>query len=149
VGRSLKAGARYRFTCPNYLFPYEPHFNIPTLFSKRLTERLLRRKIHQHPTMPDPAGVWKSLNWISVTGVRRMMKHMPGLRITFNTDFFVSTLERIASDSDFAGRRSPLVREIILSMVRLRLHQLFRFIPAVTQPIMDCKIEKLPGAGAR
>lgn len=29
VGQSLKPGGKYRFTCPNYLFPYEPHFNIP------------------------------------------------------------------------------------------------------------------------
>jgi hypothetical protein len=32
----------------NYLFPYEPHFNIPTFGSKRLTERLLRRRIQGH-----------------------------------------------------------------------------------------------------
>jgi 2-polyprenyl-3-methyl-5-hydroxy-6-metoxy-1,4-benzoquinol methylase len=48
VGSSLKHGATYRFTCPNYLFPYEPHFNIPTLFSKRLTEKLLRG-----PNLPE------------------------------------------------------------------------------------------------
>lgn len=143
VGRSLKPGASYRFTCPNYLFPYEPHFNIPTLFSKRLTERLLRRKIHAHPTMPDPSGLWKSLNWINVLGVRYMAKRLPELKISFNTTFFVSTLERVASDSDFAERRSPLTRKIILLLVKFRLHQLFGFMPAVMQPVMDCTVEKL------
>jgi 2-polyprenyl-3-methyl-5-hydroxy-6-metoxy-1,4-benzoquinol methylase len=35
---SLRVGGVLRVYCPNYLFPYEPHFNIPTLVSKRLTE---------------------------------------------------------------------------------------------------------------
>ena len=41
----LVPGASYRFLCPNYLFPYEPHFNMPTFGSKALTERLMRRRI--------------------------------------------------------------------------------------------------------
>lgn len=41
IVKSLKPGASYRFTSPNYLFPYEPHFNIPTLFFKRVTEKML------------------------------------------------------------------------------------------------------------
>ncbi len=44
VGRSLVVGAIYHFTAPNYLFPYEPHFNIPTLFNKQLTERVFQSK---------------------------------------------------------------------------------------------------------
>ena len=56
VGRSLVEGAWYRFTCPNYLFPYEPHFNIPTAFSKGLTERILGRKIFASKRVPDPVG---------------------------------------------------------------------------------------------
>lgn len=142
VGRSLKVGAHYRFTCPNYLFPYEPHFNIPTFFSKQLTERLLRKKIYGH-AMLDPAGVWASLNWISVVCLQRMARRMRGLKITFSTSFFVATLERVASDPGFAQRRSPFTRNAILFLVRLRLHQLFRLMPAFLQPVMDCRVEKL------
>lgn len=142
AGGSLKVGAVYRFTCPNYLFPYEPHFNIPTLFSKRLTELMLRKKIYSHP-MLDPTGLWASLNWISVVGLRRMAKRMPGLKMTFNTSFFVYTLERVASDSDFAERRSPFTRKVILLLVKFRLHQLFRFMPALMQPVMDCRVKKV------
>lgn len=146
VGRSLKHGATYRFTCANYLFPYEPHFNIPTFFSKRLTERLLHKKIYGHPTMPDPAGVWKSLNWITVTGVRGMAKRMPDLKFNFSTTFFVATLERIASDPSFAKRRSPMVCKMILLLVKFRLHHLFRFMPAQIQPVMDCSVRRHPEA---
>ena len=41
----LSAGASYRFLCANYLFPYEPHFNIPTFGSKALTFWLMRARI--------------------------------------------------------------------------------------------------------
>jgi SAM-dependent methyltransferase len=143
VGNSLMVGASYRFTCPNYLFPYEPHFNIPTLFSKRLTERVLNSKILGCKKMSDPAGTWKSLNWINVVQVRNIAKRLPELRVTFNRCLLVSTLERIATSQDFSGRRSPAVRKMLLLLVRLRLHQLLRFMPAMLQPIMDCRLLKI------
>jgi 2-polyprenyl-3-methyl-5-hydroxy-6-metoxy-1,4-benzoquinol methylase len=141
VSSSLVPGASYRFTCPNYLFPYEPHFNIPTLFSKRLTEKVLGPKIFGS-IMPDPSGTWRSLNWITVLQVRKIAKRLPGLRVIFNRQFLVSTLERIAFDRNFASRRSAGVCKFLSLLVRLRLHKLLRFMPAILQPIMDCKLQK-------
>ena len=140
--RSLKVGACYRFTCPNYLFPYEPHFNIPTLFSKRLTERILSNKILNHETISDTSGTWKSLNWISVLQIRRIVRRLPGIKMTLNRRFLVTTFERLNFDIDFASRRSPLILKFILPLVRLRAHKLFCFIPAMLQPTIDCKLEK-------
>lgn len=143
VSNSLKVGSSYRFTCPNYLFPYEPHFNIPTFFSKTLTERLLARKIFGSQRVPDPVGTWKSLNWINVVQVRKHVGRLAGLKLTFNRSMLVSTLERIASDPDFASRRSPAIRVLLLMIFRLRMHHLFVLVPAVLQPIMDCRVEKI------
>lgn len=143
VGRSMRVGASYRFTCPNYLFPYEPHFDIPTLFSKRLTERLLGEKIFASSRMGDPAGTWQSLNWITVPQVKSYVRRLPGLRLTFNRSMLVSTLERVASDPDFAGRRSPALRRLLTMVVSWRMHHLFGGIPAALQPIMDCRLEKI------
>lgn len=143
VGRGLNIGAVYRFTCPNYLFPYEPHFNIPTFFSKRLTAKLLGRKIFHNPTIPDPVGTWKSLNWVDVIQVVKYVRRVRGLKLNFNRAMLVKTLERIASDQDFADRRSPAMKSLLLMLVRLRMHYLFALIPAVFQPIMDCRVEKI------
>jgi len=140
---SLVAGASYRFTCPNYLFPYEPHFNIPTLFSKKLTEKVLRRRIFENKSMPDPIGMWQSLNWIDVLQVRRVARGLAGISATFDLSLLVSTLERVAVDHDFANRRSRAIRRILLLLVRLRLHRIFRFVPAMFQPIMDCRLKKM------
>jgi SAM-dependent methyltransferase len=143
VGNSLVTGGIYRFTCPNYLFPYEPHFNIPTLFSKQLTERVLRPRIVGIQNMPDPLGAWESLNWINVIDVARAVRKIQGLKLTMNRSMLVATLERVVTDREFANRRSRTVRNFILLIVRCQFHQLFRFIPAAFQPIMDCRIEKV------
>lgn len=140
VVASLQHGAQYRFTCPNYLFPYEPHFNLPILFSKPLTAWLLRSRIMGSTRMPDPAGTWESLNWIDVWQIRRAVRRMPGVSVSFNRDMLVNTLERMVSDADFAERRSPLVRTVVGWLVRRRLHRLFRLIPVLVQPVIDCRI---------
>jgi SAM-dependent methyltransferase len=149
VGKSLKVGSTYRFTCPNYLFPYEPHFNIATFFSKTLTERMLARKIFGSQKVPDPIGTWKSLNWINVIQIKRVVRRLSGLEVTFNRSMFAATLERVALDTEFAGRRSPVIRGLILMLVRMRIHFLFNLIPSAMQPIIDCRIEKTANLEAR
>jgi SAM-dependent methyltransferase len=142
VGNSLAVGASYRFTCPNYIFPYEPHFNIPILVSKKLTERVWRRKIFGSTTVPDPVGAWRSLNWINVVQVKRIIGGEDGFRVFFNRSMLASTLERIGLDTEFARRRSPVIRIVIMMLVRFRIHYLFNLIPAAMQPVIDCRIEK-------
>ena len=142
VCESLVPEASYRFTCPNYLFPYEPHFNIPTLFSKKITQKLFSRSIFNSRTVIDPAGTWLSLNWINVIQVARVASSINGVRAVFNKHLLVKTLERIIVDQDFANRRSPLARLIISTMVRFRAHTVFTFVPATLQPIMDCRLKK-------
>lgn len=142
VARSLVVGASYRFTCPNYLFPYEPHFNIPTLISKRMTEKVFGAKIFDSTKMPDPSGTWRSLNWINTVQIAKAAKRLPGVQATFNRNLLVSTIERVVSDQHFASRRSPLIRAIFMLLVKSRIHRIFRFMPALAQPIIDCRLLK-------
>jgi SAM-dependent methyltransferase len=142
IGASLKPGAGYRFTCPNYLFPYEPHFNIPTFFSKRITEKIFKNKIFVECELPDPMGTWRSLNWITVSQIRHIVNGLSALQLVFNRLFLVTTLERIGSDKAFALRRSTLLRGIILGLVKLRLHRLAGFMPIALQPVMDCTLTR-------
>jgi 2-polyprenyl-3-methyl-5-hydroxy-6-metoxy-1,4-benzoquinol methylase len=144
IAKCLKIGASYRFTSPNYLFPYEPHFNIPILFSKNITEKIFKQMIFCNKEIDDPLGLWRSLNWISVFQVRKIVQQIPGLRATFSRRYFVSTIARVASDQNFASRRSPVVRWILLILMKFQLHRLFRFIPAEFQPVIDCTLQKPP-----
>jgi hypothetical protein len=149
VTNSLKPGASYHFTAPNYLFPYEPHFNIPTLFSKRLTAIILRKKILECTKMTHPYETWKSLNWINTNQVRRIGQKSSAMATTFNRLLLVSTIERVASDPTFASRRSPVVKKILLFLLKYRIHKLFQFIPVVLQPIIDCRLQKTHGRKER
>lgn len=143
IGNSLKHNAAYRFTCPNYLFPYEPHFNCLTMFSKTLTEKMFRNKIFNNQEMADPQGTWESLNWINVIQIRKKIKQMPKLRVTFNRKLLISTFNRICNDIEFANRRSKWVSSSIKTLVKFRIHYLIGFIPALFQPIIDCKITRI------
>jgi hypothetical protein len=143
VARSLVVGASYRFTCPNYLFPYEPHFNIPTLISKRMTEKFFGAKIFDFSKMPDPSGTWRSLNWINTVQIAKAAKRLPSIQATFNRNLLVSTIERVVFDRHFASRRSPVVRAIFTLLVKSRIHRIFRFMPALAQPIIDCRLLKI------
>ncbi|TAK64224.1 class I SAM-dependent methyltransferase [Methylobacter sp.] len=142
IGASLRPAASYRFTCPNYLFPYEPHFNIPTFFSKKITEKIFKNKIFRNSKLPDPSGTWKSLNWITVCQVSKIAGRTSELKVVFNRMFLVSTLERIGSDQEFALRRSRWVRTFILSLIKLRIHRLAGFVPVALQPVIDCTLTR-------
>lgn len=140
VVKSLKPGALYHFTCPNYLFPYEPHFNIPTLLSKRLTEHLFTTRIAKNTTMPDPIGTWRSLNWITVLQISEILGRLPGVSLCYSRSFLASTLERVQCDRKFAARRSAWIRCLAGCLVGLRLHKLLILLPAVMMPVVDCTV---------
>jgi hypothetical protein len=148
IARALRSGAEYRFVCANYLFPYEPHFDIPTVFSKRLTEKLFRRRIYGNRRVGDAAGVWKSLNWITVPQVARAARALPGVSVSFDRSVLEAALLRVVDDREFSARRSPLVRGLVRTAVGLRLHRLVKWIPAFMQPLMDCSIRRQAQAHA-
>ncbi len=142
VGRAIRPGSEYRFMCANYLFPYEPHFNIPTLFSKSLTEKLFRRRIYGNTRVGDAAGVWKSLNWISVPKVVRAVRSLSGVSVSFDRSMLEAVLLRAVGDREFSARRSPWVRSLVKGAVKLRLHRLGKWIPPFIQPVMDCSMKR-------
>lgn len=142
VSASLSAGGSYRFLCPNYLFPYEPHFNIPTVGGKALTGRLMRKRIEGSSRVDDPAGLWKSLNWITVRDVRRMARADGSLRLHFRTSTLTWMLERALSDEEFAKRRAGWMVSAIRMAGKLGLLRLASILPAMFQPVMDVRLTK-------
>lgn len=142
VSTALKPAAIYRFTCPNYLFPYEPHFNIPTLFSKDLTERVFSRRIFCSSRVNDSRGVWNSLNWISVPMISRIVKAIPGVRVRFDKTIFSDALDRVVADDHFASRRSMWVRITAIFFVKTGLSRIFTLLPASLLPIVDCSVSR-------
>lgn len=142
VSESLKSGSIFHFTCPNYFFPYEPHFNIPTLISKKLTAYVFKRKIFSDNVQFDAKGLWDSLNWIDVRQIIRIARQLETMELSFDRRFLVRTLERVISDPSFSNRRSAWARNVIALVVSSRLHLLAAVIPPFLQPVIDCTIMK-------
>lgn len=142
IVNALKDEGKYRFTCANYLFPYEPHFNIPTLFSKRLTACVFWRKIKCQASGSDPSEIWASLNWITVPQVRSVLSKIGNVTFFFDRTFLERILLRIERDPIFAARRSPWLCKLLTISVHLGLHRWARLMPATLQPIIDCHITK-------
>ena len=144
VANALVPHGEYCFICPNYWFPYEPHFNIPILVNKGLTERFFRGSIFNSKRVTDPQGTWSSLNWISIFQVRGVVRHLSGMTAIFGRDAFNQALERIGADDDFAQRRSSWMRKVIGVFVFFRVHRILtRLIPLLFYPIMECCIRKV------
>lgn len=139
---SLKVGATYRFICPNYSFPYEPHFNIPIFFSKSITEKIFYNQIFQSRRVTDQVGIWNSLNWITATSVKNIVKSLSNTSLSFNKNIFSIFLLRMLTDVQFSSRRSNWMKYIIKIITFLRLHYLLKFIPSNLSPLMDCSIQK-------
>lgn len=140
VTAALLPGASYRFLCPNYLFPYEPHFNIPIVLNKSLTGRLFRRRIDSNRSNSDPQGLWHSLNWITVPRVRRMAAANPRLRVKFERRTLAAMIARAVHDPEFARRRSAWMVRAIQALQAMGLLRLAALVPASLQPIMDARI---------
>lgn len=144
VCRAVRPDSEYRFICPNYLFPYEPHFNIPILFTKSLTGMFFHQKIFGNKRMDNPAGVWDSLNWITVPKVLCAARGLPGISVSFGRSMLEYTLLRAVNDREFTSRRSPWIRSLVRAVVALGLHRLGKWVPARLQPVMDCTIKRRP-----
>jgi 2-polyprenyl-3-methyl-5-hydroxy-6-metoxy-1,4-benzoquinol methylase len=142
IARQVKLGGEYRFTCPNYSFPYESHFNIPIIVSKKVTFFIFRKKI-QSAFSDNPLGVWNSLNWISVRTIKALFSGRPGFKLSFGTDMLRDIVERSMQDGPFASRRTRLSLWVLRLMSWLQIHKVTKVFPAELHPLIDCTIKRV------
>lgn len=141
---SLSDGGSLRIYCPNYHFPYEPHFNIPTLVSKRLTEYIFKSMIFESKHVVAAKETWDMLNWITVTQVRMLFRHRFGNEPIFNPLTTYQIIRRVLVDSEFRARRPNWILLFLRVIDRLGLMHLFKYFPVMFTPIMDFRIQRIP-----
>lgn len=139
---SLKTGGTLRVYCPNYHFPYEPHFNIPTLFDKRLTEAVFKSSIMKSSQMNEAQKTWDALNWINVSQVRRLFGKRFGTKPIFNRLATYQIVLRVLSDPQFTARRSRWVFTVLQMLNQVGVLQLFKFFPVLFSPVMDFSVKR-------
>lgn len=142
VWGALAPGAAYRFVCPNYALPYEPHFGIPTLGSKTRTWQVFRRRILSSQTVVDPRGTWDSLNWISVPEVRRICRREFGVAPAFDRRLLGRFLARAATDPSFQRRHGAVMRLAGRLCAAPVMQRAAGLVPPALQPAMSCAITR-------
>lgn len=138
---SLKIGGGLRVYCPNYHFPYEPHFNIPTLFDKRLTGLVFKSSI-MSSQMNEAQETWDALNWINVSRVRRLFRKRFGNEPMFNRLATYQIVSRVLCDPQFTARRSRWMSSALQMLNHVGLLQLFKFLPVTLSPVMDFSVKR-------
>ena len=128
--------ATMRIVCPNYSIPYEPHFNIPIIFTKRITKFIFGHKIH-NSKIPDSDEFWGDLSWPTQKKLKRILKSK-GWNVEFSRDATHEYLNRAFSDSDFIVRKGRIIGSLF-KLISV-LVKIVRFVPLAYLPVIDCRI---------
>jgi SAM-dependent methyltransferase len=130
----LVPGGQMIVLCPNYSFPYEPHFKIPLLLPPAATRKLFSRRIETVERENDAAGLWESLNFISARALRHHCRAR-GVSVSFDRTILTRMLGRLDGDPEFARRQAGLSRVARL-LSRARVGQLIESLPPDFSPYM-------------
>ena len=98
---ALKRDGIMVHSCPNYSFPYDPHFGIPLVpFFPAVTKYVLPKRISK-------SSVWNSLNFITARRAKRMFRSS-GLYVCFRKGTMTTGISRVRNEQIFAARHQKL-----------------------------------------
>lgn len=136
---SEKSGAKLRLIFPNYIYPYEPHFQIPTLFNKRLTKRVMAKRILKS-RITDPNAFWNDLSWPTGGQVAKHCREME-YDYSFSHQAVSSYFERFLHDEAFRDRKGKLFTIGVRTVFPVLTH-LVNWIPGKYLPVIDVTISR-------
>ena len=131
-------------SCPNYTFPFEPHFGIPLLpFMPRLTGLFLPKSV-------KTSGLWNSLNFISQSQVKKNAR-ANNMSCIFKPGTMSKSIERLNRDPQFAERHQYIARVVRIRIVNLLLIRLFSLPPYLATPMdfLVCAPEQSQSSNVR
>jgi 2-polyprenyl-3-methyl-5-hydroxy-6-metoxy-1,4-benzoquinol methylase len=131
----------FRFVCPNYAFPYEPHFGFLTIFSKKWTLKIQQKKIQkmERERQENLQQFYDELSFPNIQKINRKINKKI-YRIDYSKLATLEYVKRATYDNFFKSRKrviSVIVRrssKILLFAIRL--------IPKSILPIIDGRITK-------
>lgn len=131
--------------CPNYAFPWEPHFRLPIVLSKSVTEAVFTSAIAAYERDYDYGGLWASLNFVTKRKVLRYARHA-GLNLSSDETVMRRMFARLFTDPAFATRQRALagVAKILYRSGLTRILEL----PGIRlfSPFMALRLSKSPPA---
>jgi len=136
---TLKPGGQYRFFCPNYDFPYEPHFS-KWLWQRRKNSFFLEasRANGLNLDSNEQKNLYESLHFITLRKLKSFCREKQ-IQFFVNKYALSNLIDRALYDSNLKGRHRTLT--IILKI--LNVSGLVRIAPYVNpslQPIIDVTV---------
>jgi cyclopropane fatty-acyl-phospholipid synthase-like methyltransferase len=129
--------ATMRLICPNYAIPYEPHLEIPIIFTKNITWRIFKKRIAKS-TIPNPIDFWRDLSWPTQRKLKQKLNYL-GLVTEFSRDATNHYIKRALTDPKFIERKGPVIGNCLKAFA-IVAQNLTRFMPMSMIPIIDCRI---------
>jgi len=134
----LKTRGEYRFFCPNYNFPYEPHFGKWLFLRKDKVFYLQKSGANSSSISSDEAsGLLSSLNYITLRHLKNSVKGTE-IKLKPNQSALCEILSRSCYDFELS-KRHPRISKIARFLCSLKLHYLAKLVPTNFSPIMDVK----------
>jgi len=133
---TLENGGKYRFFCPNYDFPYEPHFG-KWLFLRKNKAFYLQGGRAKSNSMPleETLGLHRSLNYITLNKISKYCE-LKRIKIIPRRKAFYGLLERAIYDEGLSARHGVLT-SIVKLIYFFKFHHLAKIVPVRYQPVMD------------
>lgn len=133
---TLENGGKYRFFCPNYDFPYEPHFGKWLFLRKNKAFYLQGSRAKSNAiSLEETLGLHRSLNYITLNKISKY-SHLKRIKIRSERHAFYSLLERAVYDKGLSARHGMLT-SIVKLIYLLKFHHIAKIVPARFQPVMD------------
>jgi 2-polyprenyl-3-methyl-5-hydroxy-6-metoxy-1,4-benzoquinol methylase len=131
----------FRFVCPNYAFPYEPHFGFLTIFSKRWTLKIQKRKIKkmEKQRQENLQQLYDELSFPTIQKINKSINKKI-YEIEYSKSATLEYINRATQDNFFKSRKR------VISFIVRRFGKILLFTVGITpksmHPIIDCRITK-------
>jgi len=141
INEMLRQNGEFRFVCPNYDFPYEPHFG-KFLFIRKKRAFFLPKRIAKSSRLTgiEADDLYSSINFITFKKLSRILnKNKAQFRANRHAlyDIYIRSLK----DSQLQVRHQELYKIVRLTEA-LKISFALRFVPPQIQPVIDITVFK-------
>jgi len=138
----LSAKGKNLILCPNYDFPYEPHFIIPIIYNKNFTFKLFKKKIINHEEKTGEFGLWNGLNFCSKKKLNFFL-NSNGYKFKFDKNIKEKFLSRIDNDQSlYFKKRQGIIAKFTKLAKLLYLDKFIFDLLKIPFPYMKITIDK-------
>ena len=137
----ISQNGTFRFVCPNYAIPYEPHFGFITLFSKKLTFKFQKRKIleMEKQRKENLIEFYNELSFPNIQKINKKLKNS-NCEIIYSRSATLEYVKRATNDGIFIARKRVI--SFLVSKSGKLLPIIIKILPKSILPIIDCRILK-------